>query len=141
MTKIRNRFTTGEIITVHDNLLCDLYSLNRDGGFTCVEINNNQYLVNQKKGRGYTIGLRVKIPDELLIVNGVRSKFDDLDSDIKEEIEDKLSSILYFSNIEIYVANMLFDKFKNLMVITENVKRIIVRFMLLKMFMIDILKH
>lgn len=111
MTKIRNRFTTGEIITVHDNLLCDLYSLNRDSGFICVEINNNQYLVNQKKGRGYIIGLRVKIPDELLIVNGVRSKFDDLDSDIKEEIEDKLSSRLYFSNIEIYVANMLFDKF------------------------------
>ena len=38
-------------------------------------------------------------------------KFDDLDSDTVEEIEDKLSSRLYFSNIEIYVANMLFDKF------------------------------
>ena len=35
--------------------------------------------------------------------------FDDLDSDTVEEIEDKLSSRLYFSNIEIYVANMLVE--------------------------------
>ena len=33
MAKIRNRFTPGDIITILDNLLCDLYSLNRDGGF------------------------------------------------------------------------------------------------------------
>lgn len=111
MAKIRNRFTTGDIITIHDNLLCDLYSLNRDGGFEWKEFNGNQYLINQKQGRGYTIGLRVKVPDELLIIDGAKCKFDDLDSDTVEEIEDKLSSRLYFSNIEIYVANMLFDKF------------------------------
>ena len=111
MAKIRNRFTTGDIITIHDNLLCDLYSLNRDVGFEWKEFNGNQYLINQKQGRGYTIGLRVKVPDELLIIDGAKCKFDDLDSDTVEEIEDKLSSRLYFSNIEIYVANMLFDKF------------------------------
>lgn len=111
MTKIKNRFTNGDIITIHDNLLCDLYSLNRDGGFDWEEFNGNQYLINQKQGRGYTIGLRVKVPDELLIIDGAKCKFDDLDSDTVEEIEDKLSSRLYFSNIEIYVANMLFDKF------------------------------
>ena len=111
MTKIKNRFTNGDIITIHDNLLCDLYSLNRDCGFDWEEFNGSQYLVNQKYGRGYTIGLRVKVPDELLIVNGKKCSFDDLDRDTVEEIEDKLSSRLYFSNIEIYVANMLFDKF------------------------------
>ena len=111
MTKIRNRFTTGDIITIHDNLLCELYSLNRDGGFGWKEFNGSQYLVNQKQGRGYIIGLRVKIPDELLVVNGIKHKYDDLDTDLQDEIEDKLSNKLYFSNIEIYVANMLFDKF------------------------------
>ena len=61
-------------------------------------------------------------------------KFDDLDSDTVEEIEDKLSSRLYFSNIEhmlltCYLINF-FDMviiviflFKKWMVITEKVKK------------------
>ena len=111
MTKIKNRFRTGEIITVHDNLLCDLYSLNRDTGFELAVINDCQYLINQKQGRNYTIGLRVKIPEELLIVDNYVHKFEELDIDTQIEIEDKLSSYLYFSNLEIYVTNMLFDKY------------------------------
>lgn len=111
MTRIKNRFSTGEIITVHDNLLCDLYSLNRDSGFSTVEINRCQYLVNQIQGRGYIIGLRVKIPEDMLKVDGVVKQFEDLDIDVQNKIEDLLADKLYFSNSEIYVANMLFDKF------------------------------
>lgn len=111
MAKIKNRFSTGEIITVHDNLLCDLYSLNKNNDFSIVEINRCQYLVNQKQGRGYTIGLRVKIPEEKLTVDGVIKRFDELDIDIQEEIENELAYRLYFSNSEIFVANMLMDKF------------------------------
>lgn len=111
MSKIKNRFSTGEIITVHDNLLCDLYSLNRDNGFSVVELNKCQYLVNQKQGRGYTIGLRVKIPEKMLKINGVVKRFDELDIYVQDEIENVLADKLYFSNSEIYVANMLFDKY------------------------------
>ena len=85
MTKIKNRFRTGEIITVHDNLLCDLYSLNRDTGFELAVINDCQYLINQKQGRNYTIGLRVKIPEELLIVDNYVHKFEELDIDTQIE--------------------------------------------------------
>ena len=35
----------------------------------------SHYLINQKsKGRGYSIGLRVKVPDELLIIDGAKCK-------------------------------------------------------------------
>ena len=53
----------------------------------------------------------MKIPEELLIVDNYVHKFEELDIDTQIEIEDKLSSYLYFSNLEIYVTNMLFDKY------------------------------
>lgn len=111
MIKIKSKFIPDNLITVHDNLLCDLYSLNRDNGFKFEKINNHQYLINQKQGRGYIIGIRTKIPEDLLCFNNKLCQFDELDKDEKRKIEEKLSTKLYFSNMEIYVSNMLFDKF------------------------------
>ena len=110
MAKIKNRFT-GDLITVHDNLLCDLYGLSVHTSVSLKEINNNQCLFNEFKGKGYSIGLYTKIPEKLLVIDGETCHFDDLDESDKESIIDSLSDKLEFSFLEIFVANILFDKF------------------------------
>lgn len=110
MTKIKNRFT-GDLITVHDNLLCDLYGLSVHTSVSLKEINNYQCLFNEIKGKGYSIGLYTKIPEKLLVVDGETCHFDDLNESDKESIIDSLSDKLEFSFLEIFVANILFDKF------------------------------
>ena len=111
MGKIVNRFSRDGIITVHDNLLADLYSLNMDNHCDVEIINGDQYLVNQSIGRNYSIGLRVKIPKDLITINGKVQKFVDLYPQLQNRIEEELKEYLYFSNIEIFITNMLMDKF------------------------------
>lgn len=95
---------------VHDNLLANLYELCLDN--VCVrEIDGETYLVNEASGRNYKVGLRAKIPEEMLVEDGNIKKFDDLLNDQKEYIFNKLKDNLYFSNIEILFSNILLDKY------------------------------
>ena len=95
MGKIVNRFSRDGIITVHDNLLADLYSLNMDNHCDVEIINGDQYLVNQSVGRNYSIGLRVKIPKDLITINGKVQKFVDLYPQLQNRIEEELKEYLY----------------------------------------------
>lgn len=112
MTKIKNRFNKREIITVHDNILSDLYELD-PSTIQCREINGEEYLVNEKCGRGYLVGLRTKIPGNLLISDNTDRKYLELSVEEQEEICNKLKQKLYFNNQEILFTNILLDKFLN----------------------------
>lgn len=113
MSKIKNRFTKKAIITVHDNLLSDLFRLNLERGATYNVINDEEYLVNKVSGRGYQIGLRVLIPSDLLTIDGVQRKYEELLVSEQEEIFDMLKDKLYFSNAEMLITNILLDKYLN----------------------------
>ena len=93
-----------DIITVHDELLYDLYSLRPDT-IRYKLINGNIYLVNSVKGLNYEIGLRVKLEYENVNEDDFK-KISSFGFDISIYYEQ-----LCFSNIEKYVCNVLFDKF------------------------------
>lgn len=146
MSKIKNRFTKRQILTVHDNLLSDLYELNFDyfyeghtlgfnywGEETIIplnskhvkpncrlnlielydEINGEPYLVHVSKGNNYKVGLRAKIPKDMLLVDGEMKKFSELSNIQQTDIFNQLKAKLYFSNTEILFTNILLDKFLN----------------------------
>ena len=103
-------FRRTEIITCHDNLLLSLYGL---GIETIVykEINGESYLVNNAKGKGYEIGLKIKIdkqdmPQDIPLVE--LSDGDDYGAGLILNI---YSPFLTFSNIEKFIANILLDKY------------------------------
>ena len=98
------------ILTFHDNLLADLYSLTLDGVYY-KKIDSEEYLVNEIRGRNYQIGLQVKIPRELLTVNGNIIDYNNTSVERKKEIMDTLKDRLFFSNAEILLANILFDNY------------------------------
>lgn len=106
---MKNTFNKKTIITVHDNILSDLYSLNINGTYKLID--NEEYLVNEIVGRNYKVGLRVKIPCNLLTINGVKKRYSDLTIIEQEEIFNKLKDKLFFTNIEILFSNILLDKF------------------------------
>ena len=110
MAKIKNRFSEKAIITVHDNLLANLYQLNLSS-VVVKTINEEEHLINQISGRDYTVGLIAKIPKELLTVNGDVCKFSELSTEAQEEIFNLLKDNLYFSNVEILFCNILFDRY------------------------------
>ena len=110
MAKIKNRFSEKAIITVHDNLLANLYQLNLSR-VVVKTINEEEHLINQISGRDYTVGLIAKIPKELLTVNGEICKFSELSTEAQEEIFNLLKDNLYFSNVEILFCNILFDRY------------------------------
>ena len=110
MAKIKNRFSEKAIITVHDNLLANLYQLNLSS-VVVKTINEEEHLINQISGRDYTVGLIAKIPKELLTVNGEICKFSELSTEAQEEIFNLLKDNLYFSNVEILFCNILFDRY------------------------------
>lgn len=110
MAKIKNRFSKKAIITVHDNLLANLYQLNLSSVIVR-KINEEEYLLNEFSGRDYSIALIAKIPKELLTVNGDVCKFSELSTEAQEEIFNLLKDNLYFSNVEILFCNILFDRY------------------------------
>ena len=110
MAKIKNRFSKKSIISVHDNLLANLYQLNLSSVIVR-KINEKEYLVNEFSGRYYSIALIAKIPKELLTVNGEICKFSELSTEAQEEIFNLLKDNLYFSNVEILFCNILFDRY------------------------------
>lgn len=110
MAKIKNRFSEKAIITVHDNLLANLYQLNLSSVIVR-KINEEEYLLNEFSGRDYSIALIAKIPKELLTVNGDVCKFSELSTEAQEEIFNLLKDNLYFSNVEILFCNILFDRY------------------------------
>lgn len=110
MAKIKNRFSEKAIITVHDNLLANLYQLNLSS-VVVKTINEKEHLVNEFSGRYYSIALIAKIPKELLTVNGEICKFSELSTEAQEEIFNLLKDNLYFSNVEILFCNILFDRY------------------------------
>ena len=67
--KTKNRFSQGKFITVHDELLMDLYKLHLDyADFSIKEriINGERYLVNTSiRENKYEVGLVVKVPEAL----------------------------------------------------------------------------
>ena len=93
-----------KIITVHDELLFELYSLRPDT-ISYELINGNVYLVNSVKSLNYEIGLRVKLEYENVNEDDLK-KISSFKFDISIYYEQ-----LCFSNIEKYVCNVLFDKF------------------------------
>lgn len=97
-------------MTVHDNLLSDLYSLTLDT-VRVSKIDNEYYLINQANGRNYQIGLRAKIPDNLLPAN---REYNDLLKDEQDSIFDSLKERLFFSNVEILFTNILLSKYLNM---------------------------
>ena len=110
MAKIKNRFSEKAIITVHDNLLANLYQLNLSSVIVR-KINEKEYLINEFSGRDYSIALIAKIPTDLLTVNNHVYKFSELSTEAQEEIFNLLKDNLYFSNVEILFCNILFDRF------------------------------
>ena len=110
MAKIKNRFSKKSIISVHDNLLANLYQLNLSS-VVVKTINEEEHLINQISGRDYSIALIAKIPKELLTVNGEICKFSELSTEAQEEIFNLLKDNLYFSNVEILFCNILFDRY------------------------------
>ena len=110
MAKIKNRFSEKAVITVHDNLLANLYQLNLSSVIVR-KINEEEYLLNEFSGRDYSIALIAKIPKELLTVNGDVCKFSELSTEAQEEIFNLLKDNLYFSNVEILFCNILFDRY------------------------------
>lgn len=106
-------FNKNEIITCHDNLLVSLYNLDATTIYY-KEINGDYYLVNSAKGKGYEIGLRVKV-DKLNYPQNVKllSLYDE---DSYEYVEVKMLLGMYlkfltFSNYEKYITNILLDKY------------------------------
>jgi len=110
MAKIKNRFSEKAIISVHDNLLANLYQLDLSS-VTVKVIDEEEYLINKISGRDYSIGLIAKIPTDLLTVNNHVYKFSELSTQKQEEIFNLLKDNLYFSNVEILFCNILFDRF------------------------------
>lgn len=110
MAKIKNRFSKDNVITIHDNLLANLYQLNLSSVIV-KKINEEEHLVNEFSGRDYSIALIAKIPTDLLTVNGDVCKFSELSTESQEEIFNLLKDNLYFSNVEILFCNILFDRY------------------------------
>lgn len=106
----KNKFSKKPILTVHDNLLSDLYSLTLDT-VRVSKIDNEYYLINQVNGRNYQIGLRARIPDDLLPAN---KEYNDLLKDEQDLIFDSLKERLFFSNVEILLTNILLSKYLNM---------------------------
>lgn len=110
MVKIKNRFSKENIISVHDNLLANLYQLDLSSVIV-KKINEVEHLVNEFSGKDYSIALIAKIPTDLLTINGEICKFSELSTEVQEEIFNLLKDDLYFSNIEILFCNILFDRY------------------------------
>lgn len=112
-----SRFIVGGAITVHDELLMDLYKLNTSiAKFTIKEriIGGKKYLVNSSvKDDKYEVGLVVPVPEELEEIG--------LDLDrISNPVQDQyyglykfLEENLRFSAEEILIADILFNDYLN----------------------------
>ena len=98
-------------MSCHDNLLNDLYWFGPNTFTLYKEINDKPYLVTFVKGRGYEIGFRTKIPNNLLIKNDVLVNFQELSDEEQDDIINKLKDKLYFTNTEKFIINILLDKF------------------------------
>lgn len=106
-------FDKNEIITCHDNLLASLYNLDATTIYY-KEINDEYYLINSINGKGYEIGLRVKV-DKLNYPQDVKllSLYDENSYELTEVkmILGMYSKYLMFSNCEKYITNILLDKY------------------------------
>lgn len=113
--KIQNRFTAGKFITVHDQLIMDLYKLNTAiPEFTIreVTINNKKYLINSLCGRnGYEIGLVSEVPKELIATGVDVRRFANPIQDQYSSFYDSMEKKLKFSPVEILITNILFSKY------------------------------
>lgn len=98
------------ILTCHDELLAELYSLNTKTVYH-QQINGQDYLIVEKKLPKATIGLRAKIPKELLIVHGKETPFSELTIGKQKHIIYQLQDKLTFSSQDILIFNILLDKF------------------------------
>lgn len=115
--KIQNRFEKGRFITVHDQLLLDLYKLNTATPQLTIKertINGKKYLVNLfSEKNGYEVGLAVEVPKEI-VNNGV--VLDRFVHPVEDEYSGSYASMekkLRFSDVEILIANILFSKYLN----------------------------
>lgn len=114
---IVNRFCAGGTITVHDELLMDLYKLNTSiARFTIKEriIGGKKYLVNSLgKENKYEVGLVVPVPDKLekigLDLDRISNPVLDQYYDLYKIIEERLR----FSAEEILIADILFNDYLN----------------------------
>lgn len=110
MKEIKGRLEVGSVITVHDNLLANLYELDLKN-ISSKNIDGEEYLVNEASGRYYKVALIAKIPKDLLMVNGELKKYDELSKNQQEIILNQLKARLYFTNVEILFTNILFDRY------------------------------
>ena len=108
----KSNFTNKAITTIHDNLLADLYSLTLDTVYY-ENIDGEPYLINETSGRGYHIGLQVKIPVDMLTFDNKVLDYKDLSTKEQNVIIKALKERLFFSNAEILMSNILLDKFLN----------------------------
>lgn len=102
----------------HDELLFDLFNLSEDT-IKYEIINEEPYLVNTVKGKGYELSLRTKIDkkylydelhdgDSLIDVRENNKIFGNINRDI---LLQNYSSRLYLSSLEKYIFNSLLDKY------------------------------
>lgn len=115
--KIANRFNDGSIITVHDELLMDLYKLNiSHAEYTLKEkvINGKRCIINSLACEGkYEIGLVAFIPDDIKFNNIYEFIYEDyIDKDLSPFYE-KLKDQLFFTSDEVLIANILFSDYLN----------------------------
>ena len=75
------------------------------------EINGEPYLINRIKENHCEVGLRAKIPNDMLTFDGTLKKFTDLTCLEQTNIFSKLKNDLFFTNTEILLTNILLDKF------------------------------
>lgn len=121
---IVNRFCAGGTITVHDELLMDLYKLNTSiARFTIKEriIGGKKYLVNSLgKENKYEVGLVVPVPDKLekigLDLDRISNPVLDQYYDLYKIIEERLR----FSAEEILIADILFNDYLNNSVVNRT---------------------
>lgn len=114
---MKNRFTAGSIITVHDELLMDLFKLNTSiARFTIKEriINGKKYLVNSsiKEGK-YEVGLVVQVPKEL---EEIGLDLDRISNPVQDQyygLYKSLEENLRFSAEEILITDILFNDYLN----------------------------
>ena len=115
--KTKNRFSQGQFITVHDELLMDLYKLHLDyADFSIKEriINGERYLVNTSiRENKYEVGLVVKVPEALKNKRIELSRFYKPVHDQYFELYKSMGEKLCFSSSEILFTNILFSYYLN----------------------------
>ena len=125
--KIRNRFADGRFITVHDQLLLDLYKLNLGyplDSITIKTINGEKYLANafyKRAGNGYQIELLTKIPSQVQEEQLDVERLFENKPDESAIYYDYMKERLIFSSEEVLIADILFSDFLNK---SSNIRRI-----------------